>query len=60
MTAKDEGEGMMQKESTSYMVLFCALLVARRNRATFEEAMTLAPLTGNAGLLAAELVRGSA
>ena len=48
---------IMERESISYLMLFCALVVKARNRATLEEAMTLAPVTGGAGLLAGELLR---
>ena len=44
-----------QSEPISYLMLFCALLVTKRNRATLEEAMMIAPLAGNASLLAREL-----
>ena len=45
----------MQNESASYMMLFCALIVARKNGRTLEDTMTIVPLTGNARLLAGEL-----
>ena len=45
----------MERETLSYLVLFCTLLVAKRNQYTMEEAMMLAPLSGNARLLAGEL-----
>ena len=45
----------MERETLSYLVLFCAMIVAKGNRATLEEAMMIAPLAGNASLLAREL-----
>ena len=50
-------EVTMSKESEpiSYLMLFCALLVAKRNRTVLDEVMMLAPLSGNARLLAGEL-----
>jgi len=50
----------MYNESTSYLVLFCALLLAEKNSATLQEAVAHAPLDGNASLLAAELLRQQA
>lgn len=41
-----------ESEAISYLMLFCALVVARKNRATWGEAARIVPLTGNAGLLA--------
>ena len=44
-----------RSESISYLVLFCAMLVAQKNRATWEEASQFVALPGNAGLLAREM-----
>ena len=44
-----------QSEPLSYMMLFCAILVARKNRATWEEASQFVALPGNAGILAREM-----
>lgn len=41
----------MRKESASYLVLFCALLVATKKRVMLKQAIADAPLTGNARLL---------
>ena len=46
----------MQNESTLYLVLFCALLAARSNRVTWDEAMILAPLSGPARRLSEEML----
>ena len=35
----------MKKESSSYLVLFCALMVAKQKNSRFEEAITFAPVT---------------
>jgi len=50
----------MQNESVSYMMLFCAFVVARKNGGKMEDAMTIVPLTGNARLLAGELAQQAA
>ena len=50
----------MQRESISYMMLFCALVVARKNGGKLEDAMMAAPLSGNARLLAGELLQQQA
>ena len=47
----------MERETISYLMLFCTLLLTQKGRATFEQAMTLAPLAGGAGLLAEELLQ---
>ena len=44
-----------QPEPISYTMLFCAILVARKNRATWEEASQFVALPGNAGLLVREI-----
>jgi hypothetical protein len=49
-------EGAMKKEDrSSYMMLFCALLLVRNSKATLEESVRMVPLTGNAKHLAGEL-----
>ena len=39
----------------SYMMLFCALLMARTAQATLQQSMELVPVSGNAKELAREL-----
>ena len=51
----------MQKEDrVSYMMLFCALLLARDGKATMEQSMTVVPLFGGAKYLAGELANRAA
>jgi len=46
---------MKNEERESYMMMFCALLLVRNSKATFEQSMQLVPLTGSAKHLAGEL-----
>ena len=39
-------------EKTSYMMLFCALMLVKNSKATLEQSVQVAPLTGNAKCLA--------
>jgi hypothetical protein len=49
----------MQPDTTSYLLLFCALLLARDRRASLEQALKLVPLSGGAKALAGELTTKS-
>ncbi len=49
-------ESQTRKEKNSHLMLFCALLLARKSRATLEEAIGVAPLDGNAKCLAESLL----
>ncbi len=46
----------MREEKTSYLMLFCALLMAKKSKAALEEAIGVVPLVGNAKYLADELL----
>ena len=46
----------MTHEKVSYMMLFCALILVRKNNASLEESMVLLPLTGPAKALAGHLM----
>ena len=46
---------MKPEETISFLVLFCALLVARNRRATLTEFLGVVPLAGKAERLAREL-----
>ena len=46
---------MKKEDRSSYMMLFCALLLVRNSKATLEESVRMVPLTGNAKHLAGEL-----
>ena len=50
----------MERETFSYLMMFCALLLIKKDRVTFEEAVQLAPLAGRARLLAGELLQQKA
>jgi hypothetical protein len=54
MSCEDKNE-MTPRETLSYLVMFCALLLVRSARATFEESLHGAPLEGGAHRLAAQL-----
>jgi hypothetical protein len=45
----------MEREPLSYLVLFCALLLVRSTKATFEDSLRSAPLEGGALRLAVSL-----
>jgi len=45
-----------KQEKNSYMMLFCALLMAKKSKAPLEEAIGVVPLVGNAKYLADELL----
>jgi hypothetical protein len=47
----------MENRTTTYLVLFCALVAARAPRINFQQALAVAPLAGGARLLAAELTQ---
>ena len=49
-------ENQIKKEKTSYMTLFCALMMVKQSKATLEQAIGVVPLTGNAKFLAGELL----
>jgi hypothetical protein len=41
---------------SSYMMLFCALMLVNSSKATVDQAVKLVPLAGNAKLLAQQMV----
>ncbi len=43
-------------EKTSYMMLFCALMLVKNSKATLKQSVQVAPLTGNAKCLAEGLL----
>ena len=46
----------MNEEKVSFLMLFCALILAKRDRASLEETIAVVPLAGGAKLLASELI----
>ena len=46
----------MKDETMSFLMLFCALILVKKDKATMEESVTIAPLFGGAKLLAGELL----
>ena len=50
----------MTHEKVSYMMLFCALILVKKNNASLEESMVLLPLAGPAKGLAEHLMRSQA
>ena len=46
----------MKEETISFVMLFCALILVKKDKATMEESVTLVPLFGGAKLLAGELL----
>ena len=46
---------MKKEDRESYVMLFCALLLVRNAKATFEESVKIVPLVGSAKHLAGEL-----
>ncbi len=49
-------ESQANNQKTSYIMLFCALLLVRNSKATLEQSVRVAPLAGNAKCLAEELL----
>ncbi|MCH8268747.1 MAG: hypothetical protein IH846_14630 [Acidobacteria bacterium] len=49
-------EKQVNNEKTSYMMLFCALMLVRNSKATLEQSVRVAPLVGNAKCLADRLL----
>ena len=47
----------MRTESVSFLMLFCALILVRKERATLQQSLQAVPLFGKAKELAAELIR---
>ena len=45
----------MKEETVSFLMLFCALVLVKKDRATLEETITVVPLAGGAKLLASDL-----
>lgn len=48
-------ETQTKEETTSYVTLFCALMMVEHSTATLEQAIRIVPLTGKAKRLAEEL-----
>lgn len=46
----------MKEETICFLMLFCALILVKKNKATVEESVTVVPLFGGARLLAGELL----
>ena len=46
----------MRTETASYLMLFCTLLLVKKDLASLEQSLAIVPLTGKARELAAELV----
>jgi len=46
---------MNNDERVSFLLLFCALILVKRDKATMEESLTIVPLFGGAKVLAEEL-----
>ena len=49
-------ESQVINEKTSYMMLFCVLMLVKNSKATLEQSVQIAPLAGNAKSLAEELL----
>ena len=45
----------MKEESISFVMLFCALILVKKDKASLEDSITIVPLFGGAKLLAGEL-----
>ncbi len=56
MTKLQPLESQANNQKTSYIMLFCALLLVRNSKATLEQSVRVAPLAGNAKCLAEELL----
>jgi len=50
----------VKEESVSFMMLFCALILVKRGKASMGESLTMAPLFGQAKLLAGAMVSPTA
>ena len=48
----------MTPDTVSYMMLFCAMILVKKNRASLEESMVLLPLSGPAKDLAEYITAG--
>jgi len=48
-----------KKDEVSYLMLFCALLMARNPRATLEQSMQVVPLSRKVRRLAGELIHSA-
>lgn len=46
----------MKEETVSFMMLFCALILVKRGKASMGESLTISPLFGEAKLLAGAMV----
>jgi len=46
---------MERNERTSFLILFCALILVKNDAATLDESMSMVPLFGRASLLTGEL-----
>jgi len=53
-----EGKSIMTPDTVSYMMLFCALILVRNDRASLEQSLILAPLAGPAKDLAEAITAG--
>ncbi len=49
-------ESQANNEKTSYLMLFCALMLVKNSKATLEQSIRVAPLAGNAKRLAEGLL----
>jgi len=47
---------MRREDRVSYVMLFCALMMVKKSKATLEESVTIVPLAGRARHLAGELL----
>ena len=45
----------MKEETISFVMLFCALILVKKDKASLEDSITIVPLFGGAKLLAGEL-----
>ena len=45
----------MKEESISFVMLFCALILVKKDKASLEDSVTIVPLFGGAKLLAGQL-----
>ena len=52
-------EAQAKEETTSYVTLFCALMMVEHSTATLEQAFRIVPLTGKAKRLAEALANGN-
>ena len=49
---------MKREERVSHIMLFCTLLLVKKEKVTLEESVAIVPLVGRAKHLAGELVNG--